>query len=212
MNTGLEGFHTFPRWTSWQLVAWWAGNKLSSSSSGSCSQEAEKWSGTLTDGSRQARCDEETVESEALCLTANLHSSLRLSSGSGIQATEMSSLRRVSGLSLRDGARHSETQKEIKAELLLHIERNQLRCFGKLVRMPPWQVVCALGSPSGEIISVDWPGIISGFPWWGWWKWLRWPTRPASGGKDVCFSTSSCSFPSVLSPLQSIAGPLRAWS
>lgn len=103
MDIGLEGFHAFLRWTSWQLVAWWAGNKLSSSSSGSCSQEAEKGSGTLREGSRQACPDEETAESQALCLTANLHSSLRLSSGSGIQATEMSLLRRVSGLSLRDG-------------------------------------------------------------------------------------------------------------
>lgn len=59
----------------------------------------------------------------------------------------MSLLRRVSGLSLRDGERHLETQKEIKAELLLHTERNQLRCFGKLVRMRLWQVFCAPGSP-----------------------------------------------------------------
>lgn len=95
------------------------------------------------DRRRQARCDEETAESKPLCLTANLQSSLQLSSASGIQATEMSSLRRVSGLSLRDGERLSETEKEIKAEPLLHTDRNQLRCFG----MPPWQVFCAPGSP-----------------------------------------------------------------
>lgn len=180
MNIDLEGFHAFLRWKSWQLVAWWAGNKLSSSSSGSCSQEAEKWSETLTEGSRQAVMKRQ--RRARLCLTAKLHPRLHLSSGSGIQATEKSLLRRVSGLSLRDEERHSETQKEIKAEPLLHTEGNQLRCFGKLVRMPPWQVFCAPGSP-----RTQWRDNIPGLAWnhlWiplmGWWKWLGWPTRPTS--------------------------------
>lgn len=213
MNIGLEGFHAFLRWTSWQLIAWWVGNKLSSSSSGCCSQEAEKWSGTPTEGSRQARCGDETAESEALCLTANLLSSLHLSSGSGIQATEMSLLWRGSGLSPRDITRHSETQKEIKAEPLLHIERNQLRCFEKLVRMPSWQVFCALGSP-----GTQWRHNIRGLAWNHLWIPLMGLVEMArvtqetcirirvKKGKDVCFSFSFCSFLTVLSPLQSIAG------
>ena len=57
---------------------------------------------------------------------------------SRIQAAEMSFLRRVSGLSLRDRVRSSDIREELGVEpLLLHIERSQLRWFGHLVRMPP---------------------------------------------------------------------------
>lgn len=52
----------------------------------------------------------------------------------------MSFHQRMSEVRLRDMVRHSEIQKEIKAELPLHIERCQLRWFGNLVRMPPWEL------------------------------------------------------------------------
>uniref|UniRef100_A0A8C6KT40 Reverse transcriptase domain-containing protein n=1 Tax=Nothobranchius furzeri TaxID=105023 RepID=A0A8C6KT40_NOTFU len=57
---------------------------------------------------------------------------------SRIQAAEMSFLRRVAGLSLRDRVRSSDIREGLGVEpLLLRIERSQLRWFGHLVRMPP---------------------------------------------------------------------------
>ncbi|KAM4551690.1 putative transposon-derived protein F52C9.6 isoform 1-T3 [Odontesthes bonariensis] len=57
---------------------------------------------------------------------------------SRIQAAEMSFLRRVSGLSLRDGVRSSVIREGLGVEpLLLCIERGQMRWLGHLVRMPP---------------------------------------------------------------------------
>ena len=57
---------------------------------------------------------------------------------SRIQAAEMSFLRRVSGLSLRDRMRSSVIRERLKVEpLLLRIERSQMRWLGHLVRMPP---------------------------------------------------------------------------
>ena len=48
----------------------------------------------------------------------------------------MSFLHRVAGLSLRDRVRSSDIQEKFRVELLLvHIEGNQLRWFGHLVRM-----------------------------------------------------------------------------
>ncbi|TWW55949.1 hypothetical protein D4764_09G0009990 [Takifugu flavidus] len=56
---------------------------------------------------------------------------------SRVQAAEMSFLRRVAGLSLRDRARSSAIREELGVEpLLLHVERNQMRWIGHLVRMP----------------------------------------------------------------------------
>jgi len=50
---------------------------------------------------------------------------------SRIQAAEMSFLRRVVGLSLRDRVRSSDIRRELRVEpLLLRIERSQLRWFG----------------------------------------------------------------------------------
>ncbi|KAK3519769.1 hypothetical protein QTP70_003908 [Hemibagrus guttatus] len=55
-----------------------------------------------------------------------------------IQVAEMSFLRRVVGLSLRDRVRSSVTREELGVEpLLLHVERGQLRWLGHLFRMPP---------------------------------------------------------------------------
>jgi len=57
---------------------------------------------------------------------------------SRIQVAEMSFLRRVAGLSLRDRVRSSDIRRELGIEpLLLRIERSQLRWFGHLIRMPP---------------------------------------------------------------------------
>uniref|UniRef100_A0A8C2ZC47 Reverse transcriptase domain-containing protein n=1 Tax=Cyclopterus lumpus TaxID=8103 RepID=A0A8C2ZC47_CYCLU len=57
---------------------------------------------------------------------------------SRIQAAEMSFLRRVAGLSLRDRVRSSDIRGELGVEsLLLRVQRSQLRWFGHLVRMPP---------------------------------------------------------------------------
>ena len=58
---------------------------------------------------------------------------------SRIQADEMSFLRRVAGISLRDRVRSSVTRERLGVEpLLLCLERwSQLRWFGHLVRMPP---------------------------------------------------------------------------
>ncbi|TWW67224.1 hypothetical protein D4764_02G0002650 [Takifugu flavidus] len=56
---------------------------------------------------------------------------------SRIQAAEMSFLRRVAGLSLRDRVRSSDIREELGVELLLlHIERSELGWLGHLARMP----------------------------------------------------------------------------
>ncbi|XP_061625696.1 probable ATP-dependent RNA helicase DDX17 isoform X2 [Phyllopteryx taeniolatus] len=57
---------------------------------------------------------------------------------SRIQAAEMSFLRRVSGLSLRDRVRSSVIREDLRVEpLLLHIERTQMRWLGHLIRISP---------------------------------------------------------------------------
>ena len=56
---------------------------------------------------------------------------------SRVQAAEMGFLRRVAGVSLRDRVRSSAIREELRVELLLCVERSQLRWFGHLVRMPP---------------------------------------------------------------------------
>ncbi|TWW71176.1 hypothetical protein D4764_17G0006590 [Takifugu flavidus] len=57
---------------------------------------------------------------------------------SRVQAAEMSFLRRVAGLSLRDRVRSSAIREDLGVEpLLLHIERNLMRWLGHLVKMPP---------------------------------------------------------------------------
>ena len=57
---------------------------------------------------------------------------------SRVQAAEMSFLRRVAGLSLRDRVRSSAIREDLRVEpLLLRVERSQMRWLGHLVRMPP---------------------------------------------------------------------------
>ena len=60
---------------------------------------------------------------------------------SRVQAAEMSFLRRVAGLSLRDRVRSSDIREGLGVEpLLLRVERSQLRWLGHLVRMPPGRI------------------------------------------------------------------------
>ena len=67
---------------------------------------------------------------------------------SWIQAAEMSCLRRVTGLSLRDRGRSLDIQERVRVELqLLHVERSHLRWFRHLVRMP-------LGCLPGEVFKA----------------------------------------------------------
>ncbi|KAK0137740.1 hypothetical protein N1851_026044 [Merluccius polli] len=57
---------------------------------------------------------------------------------SRVQAAEMSFLRRVAGLSLRDRLRSSVIREELRVDpLLLRVERSQMRWLVHLVRMPP---------------------------------------------------------------------------
>ena len=57
---------------------------------------------------------------------------------SRVQAAEMSFLRRVAGLSLRDRVRSSAIREDLRVEpLLLRVERSQMRWLGHLIRMPP---------------------------------------------------------------------------
>ncbi|KAK0154256.1 putative uncharacterized transposon-derived protein F52C9.6 [Merluccius polli] len=57
---------------------------------------------------------------------------------SRVPAAEMSFLRRVAGLSLRDRVRSSVIREELGVDpLLLRVERSQMRWLGHLVRMPP---------------------------------------------------------------------------
>ena len=103
---------------------------------------------------------------------------------SRVQAAEMSFLRRVAGLSLRDRVRSSVIREEIRVEpLLLHIERSQLRWLGHLVRslLDASLVRCSGHVPpgggpgedpghAGGTMSLGWPGNALGSPWKTWRK------------------------------------------
>uniref|UniRef100_A0A8C6L319 Reverse transcriptase domain-containing protein n=1 Tax=Nothobranchius furzeri TaxID=105023 RepID=A0A8C6L319_NOTFU len=91
---------------------------------------------------------------------------------SRIQAAEMSFLRRVARLSLRDRVRSSDILEGLGVELLLlRIERSQLTWFGHLVRMPPGRLpgevfqACSAGRrPPGQP-RTRWRGYISNLVW-----------------------------------------------
>ena len=74
----------------------------------------------------------------------------------------MGFLPRVAGLSLRDRVSSSAIQRELRVELLLHIEKSQLRWFGHLIMMPPGNL--RLDIQLGEIIHPFWPGEHLGIP------------------------------------------------
>ncbi|XP_054621698.1 uncharacterized protein vopp1b isoform X1 [Dunckerocampus dactyliophorus] len=72
---------------------------------------------------------------------------------SRVQAAEMSFLRRVAGLSLRDRVRSTVIRERLRVEpLLLRIERSQMRWLGHLVRMPPGRLPGEVfrASPTGK--------------------------------------------------------------
>ncbi|MEJ4846145.1 hypothetical protein SKA08_15585, partial [Enterococcus faecium] len=91
---------------------------------------------------------------------------------SRIQAAEMSFLRRVAGLSLRDRVRSSAIREGLRVEpLLLHIERSQLRWFGHLTRMPPGRLLgevfraCPTGRRPRGRPRTRWRDYISRLAW-----------------------------------------------
>ena len=91
---------------------------------------------------------------------------------SRIQAAEMSFLRRVAGISLRDRVRSSVIRERLGVEpLLLHLERSQLRWFGHLVRMPPERLprevlaACPLGKRPRGRPRTRWRDYISSLAW-----------------------------------------------
>ena len=107
---------------------------------------------------------------------------------SQVQASEMSFLRRIEGVTLFNKVRSSEVRKSLNIEPLLpRIERSQLRWFGHEWRMPqerlPKQALLAKANgrkPVGRPIELQGPitlrildGIAWDFArakWWRWWK------------------------------------------
>ncbi|KAK3533819.1 hypothetical protein QTP70_031294 [Hemibagrus guttatus] len=90
---------------------------------------------------------------------------------SRIQAAEMSFLCRVVGRSLRDRVRSSVTREELGVELLLHIERGQLRWLGHLFRMPPGRLpvevfrACRTGKRPRGRPRTRWRDYVSRLAW-----------------------------------------------
>ncbi|TWW81619.1 hypothetical protein D4764_01G0014340 [Takifugu flavidus] len=83
---------------------------------------------------------------------------------SQIQAAEMSFLRRVAGLSLRDRVRSLDIREELGVELLLlHIERSQLGWLGHLATMPSGRLPLEVfrTCPTGRLPRTRWRDYIS---------------------------------------------------
>ncbi|KAK0144504.1 Retrovirus-related Pol polyprotein from type-1 retrotransposable element R2 [Merluccius polli] len=99
---------------------------------------------------------------------------------SRVQVAEMSFLRRVAGLSLRDRVRSSVIRKELGVDpLILRVERSQMRWLGHLVRMPPRRLPAEVfrARPTGRrprgrprTMSLGCPGNTSGSPRKSWTK------------------------------------------
>ncbi|TWW60112.1 hypothetical protein D4764_05G0002020 [Takifugu flavidus] len=93
-------------------------------------------------------------------------------SRSWVQAAEMSFLRRVAGLSLRDRVRSSAIWEELGVEsLLLRVERSQMRWLGHLVRMPPGRLpgevfrACPSGRRPPGRPRTRWRDCVSRLAW-----------------------------------------------
>nr|XP_049577496.1 glycine receptor subunit alpha-3 isoform X1 [Syngnathus scovelli] len=91
---------------------------------------------------------------------------------SRIQAAEMSFLRRMSGLSLRDRVRSSVIRERLGVEsLLLHVERSQMRWLGHLIRMPPGRLpgevfrACPAGRRPRGRPRTRWRDYVSQLAW-----------------------------------------------
>nr|XP_049580441.1 charged multivesicular body protein 1a isoform X3 [Syngnathus scovelli] len=91
---------------------------------------------------------------------------------SRIQAAEMSFLRRMSGLSLRDRVRSSVIRERLGVEsLLLHVERSQMRWLGHLIRMPPGRLpgevfrACPTGRRPRGRPRTRWRDYVSQLAW-----------------------------------------------
>ena len=97
---------------------------------------------------------------------------------------EMSFLRRVAGLSLRDRVRSSVIWEELGVDpLLLRVEKSQMRWLGHLVRIPPGRLLGEVfrarptgrdpgedPGHAGETMSLGWPGNALGSPRKSWTK------------------------------------------
>ncbi|KAK3542976.1 hypothetical protein QTP70_008512 [Hemibagrus guttatus] len=91
---------------------------------------------------------------------------------SRIQAAEMSFLCRVARFFLRDRVKSSVTREELGVEqLLLHIERGQLRWLGHLFRMPPRRLpgevfrACPTGKRPRGRPRTRWRDYVSRLAW-----------------------------------------------
>ncbi|TWW69196.1 hypothetical protein D4764_18G0000020 [Takifugu flavidus] len=91
---------------------------------------------------------------------------------SRVQAAEMSFLRRVAGLSLRDRVRSSAIREELGVEsLLLRVERSQMGWLGHLVRMPPGRLpgevfrACPSGRRPPGRPKTRWRDYVSRLAW-----------------------------------------------
>ncbi|TWW59397.1 hypothetical protein D4764_06G0009270 [Takifugu flavidus] len=91
---------------------------------------------------------------------------------SRVQAAEMSFLRRVAGLSLRDRVRSSAIREELRVEpLLLRVERSQMRWLGHLLRMPPGRLpgevfrACPSGRRPPGRPRTRWRDYVSRLAW-----------------------------------------------
>ncbi|TWW76618.1 hypothetical protein D4764_12G0000080 [Takifugu flavidus] len=91
---------------------------------------------------------------------------------SRVQAAEMSFLRRVAGLSLRDRVRSSAIREELGVEsLLLRVERSQMGWLGHLVRMPPGRLpgevfrACPSGKRPPGRPRTRWRDYVSRLAW-----------------------------------------------
>ncbi|TWW71616.1 hypothetical protein D4764_16G0001130 [Takifugu flavidus] len=94
------------------------------------------------------------------------------STRSRVQAAEMSFLRRVAGLSLRDRVRSSAIREELGVEsLLLRVERSQMGWLGHLVRMPPGRLpgevfrACPSGRRPPGRPRTRWRDYVSRLAW-----------------------------------------------